>query len=70
MWTSLVCRQIVIDVGDIPLCFNPDVPGLEFLHEGQETKGTISLCLSVVDLSNCRYDHLELPRSSAYIFRC
>ena len=51
----LVCRQIVIDVGDIPQCCIPDITGLEFLHhildEGQYIKGTICLCLSIVDFS-------------------
>jgi hypothetical protein len=39
MWSSPVCRQIVIDVRDIPQCFIPDVSGLEIFHhflpEGQ-----------------------------------
>ena len=50
-----MCRQIVIDEGDIPQCFIPDITGLEFLHhmldEGQYTNGTICLCLSTVDFS-------------------
>jgi len=62
----MVCMQIVIDVGDIPHCFNPYVPGLEFLHhflhEGQQTIRTISPCQSIVDFSSCRYKyHLDLP---------
>jgi len=39
VWTSVVCRQIVIDVGDMPHCFLLDISGHEilhrFLHEGQ-----------------------------------
>ena len=51
----MVCTHILVDVGDIPHCFIPDVPGLEFLRhildEGQYTRGTICLCLSTVDFS-------------------
>ena len=51
----LVCRQIVIDVGDIPQCCIPDITGLEFLHhildKGRYTKGTRCLCMSIVDFS-------------------
>jgi len=28
----VVCRQIRIDVGDMPQCFILDIPGHEFLH--------------------------------------
>ena len=39
LWTSLVSRQIVIDVGNMPQCFIPDIRGHHslycFLHEGQ-----------------------------------
>ena len=64
MWTSLVFRQIVIDVADIPHRFIPDIPGLEFLHhilhEVHCTNRTICLCLSIVDLCSCRYkQHLD-----------
>ena len=51
----LVCRRIVIDVGDFPQCCIPDITGLKFLHhildEGRYTKETRCLFMSIVDFS-------------------
>ena len=40
----MVCKQIVIDIGDIPECLTLDIPDYQFLHHFlQKTNRTINM---------------------------
>jgi len=75
MWTYLVCRQIVIDIGVVSKYSISDIPGHlflhRFLHEEQKNNRSVCLTLNIVDLPRYGYKHhLNVPTCSLFLTPC
>jgi hypothetical protein len=72
LWASLVCRQIVIAVADVPQLLITNIPSHMLLHlfsyEGQYTNRMIFLNLGTVGLPRRRYKPWPDPDCCIYPF--